>query len=343
MKPMTPTSAVYRFAVHLLPSDLRRSQGAAMEDLFASEIARARTQGWMSGVSAFAAGMWDVIKRAIYERARPSRGPGGPLISPSNLLRRLAASFFVAFVALTSALLFTYGSRQIPALLDRDASAGVIAQAMLYAVPFTAAMTIPMAVFLAVLHVFTRVGASGAFVAPSREVRRLVMAVLVATLGVTAVSLVVTAEIVPRANERLATVLTGTPTVQNDRTMTISELRKAARKVQPSTEPVALARAASYEVEVQKKFALPAACLVLAMVGMVIAFAFPRGGVWLMFGAGLVVFGAYYVMIMAGEGLADRRVVSPIVGMWGANAVLLAAALLAVWRPRRLREVATLE
>ena len=56
--------------------------------------------------------------------------------------------------------------------------------------------------------------------------------------------------------------------------------------------------------------------------------------VWLVIGASCVVLGAYYVMLMAGEDLADRLVVSPVVGMWGANALLLAAALLAGWRRR---------
>jgi lipopolysaccharide export LptBFGC system permease protein LptF len=39
--------------------------------------------------------------------------------------------------------------------------------------------------------------------------------------------------------------------------------------------------------------------------------------------------------MVAGESLADRLLVSPFVGMWLANALLLAAALmLAAWRRR---------
>jgi lipopolysaccharide export system permease protein len=49
-------------------------------------------------------------------------------------------------------------------------------------------------------------------------------------------------------------------------------------------------------------------------------------------GASVAVFGAYYVLLVAGEDLADRLVVSPFVGMWGANALVLAAALLTMWR-----------
>ena len=55
---------------------------------------------------------------------------------------------------------------------------------------------------------------------------------------------------------------------------------------------------------------------------------------WLVFGASLVFFVAYYALLMTGEALADQLVVSPFVGMWGANAFALTVALLAGWRRR---------
>jgi lipopolysaccharide export system permease protein len=70
-------------------------------------------------------------------------------------------------------------------------------------------------------------------------------------------------------------------------------------------------------------------------VGVAVPLRIPRGGVWLVIGASCMVFWAYYVLMVAGEVLADRLVVSPFVGMWLSNALLLAAALmLAVWRRR---------
>jgi lipopolysaccharide export system permease protein len=72
----------------------------------------------------------------------------------------------------------------------------------------------------------------------------------------------------------------------------------------------------------------------LALAGVAIALRVPRGGTGLVIGASCVVFGAYYVLLVAGESLAFQLVVSPFVGMWGANALLLAAAMLAVWRRR---------
>jgi lipopolysaccharide export system permease protein len=116
--------------------------------------------------------------------------------------------------------------------------------------------------------------------------------------------------------------------------MTIGELREAARTVRLGTASIALPRAATYEVEIQKKLALPAACVVMALAGVAIALRVRRGGAGLVISASCAVFGAYYVLLMTGEDLADRLVVSPFVGMWTANALLLAATLLAVWRRR---------
>jgi lipopolysaccharide export system permease protein len=96
-------------------------------------------------------------------------------------------------------------------------------------------------------------------------------------------------------------------------------------------------RAAAYEVEIHKKFALAAACVVLALAGAAIALRFPRGGVGLVIGASGVVFTGYYLSLTAGESLAERLVIPPFVAMWMANALLLAIVLLLVRRPGRTR------
>lgn len=335
--------SVYRLALRLLPAELRGKHGSAMEELFVRELAQAGSRGLLSSAFASTAGVWDVLRRAAYERIRLAPNSTGPQPTTGHLLRRLAASLAIAFVGLTASLLFQYASVQIPALNARGASAGTIAQFLLLAVPFTAAMTIPMAVFLAVLHEFTRKGVNGILATTGRDVRRLVVTVIAAAVGVAALALVVTTEMVPRANERLAVMQRGRAVSKNDRSMTIGELRDAARNVRPGAEPAALARVAAYEVEIHKKFALPAACLALALAALAIAFSFPRGGRWLVFGASLVVLGAYYAMLMTGENLAERLVISPVVAMWGANALLLTVALLGVWRRNGLRHATALE
>jgi lipopolysaccharide export system permease protein len=86
-----------------------------------------------------------------------------------------------------------------------------------------------------------------------------------------------------------------------------------------------------YEVEIQKKFALAAACFIFVLLGAPIALRFPRAGVGLTIGVSLVVFGLYYVGLIAGESLARRGIIPPFVSMWLANAVfgLIALILLA--------------
>ncbi|HEY9429454.1 MAG TPA: LptF/LptG family permease [Gemmatimonadaceae bacterium] len=191
----------YHLALHLLPAGLRRKHGPAMEALFARELQRARERGRLDGVLTGAAGVWDVIRRGAYEQLRAGWGHdaagerhdhapsewwnihahepqpagadlGGPHMqqyTTRQLLRRHAVSFAIAFVALTALMLALFARKQVPELSARGATAGTIAEVLLLAVPFIAAMTIPMAVLIAVLRDFTRFRADGTLAAARRE------------------------------------------------------------------------------------------------------------------------------------------------------------------------------
>jgi lipopolysaccharide export system permease protein len=87
------------------------------------------------------------------------------------------------------------------------------------------------------------------------------------------------------------------------------------------------------QVEIEKKFAIAAACVVFVLLGAPIALRFPRGGVGLTIGVSLGVFGMYYVGLIAGETLARRGWLSPFWAMWTANFVLL---VVGVWFTARL-------
>ncbi|MEP6835366.1 MAG: LptF/LptG family permease [Gemmatimonas sp.] len=84
----------------------------------------------------------------------------------------------------------------------------------------------------------------------------------------------------------------------------------------------------SLAVEIQKKFALSFACIVFVLFGPPIALRFPRGGVGATLGISLVVFGLYYICLMAGETLADDGKLPPIIAMWIANVIFTIAGLL---------------
>jgi len=82
-----------------------------------------------------------------------------------------------------------------------------------------------------------------------------------------------------------------------------------------------------YDVEIQKKFSLAAACVVFVLIGAPVALRFPRGGVGLVIGVSFAIFGLYYVGLIGGETLADKGYLPPWVAMWIANILLLAIGL----------------
>ncbi len=83
----------------------------------------------------------------------------------------------------------------------------------------------------------------------------------------------------------------------------------------------------SYRVEIEKKFAIAAACIVFVLLGAPIALRFPNGGVGLTIGVSLGVFGLYYVGLLGGEALADRNLLGPAVAMWSTDILLGAIGL----------------
>jgi lipopolysaccharide export system permease protein len=97
-----------------------------------------------------------------------------------------------------------------------------------------------------------------------------------------------------------------------------------------------LAEAANrYRVELHKKWAIAVACLVFTLIGPPLALRFPRGGVGMVVGASTAVFAVYWMGLIGGESLADRRVADPLVSMWVPNLVFLAVGVLLVSRMGR--------
>jgi lipopolysaccharide export system permease protein len=77
-----------------------------------------------------------------------------------------------------------------------------------------------------------------------------------------------------------------------------------------------------YEIEINKKFALAAACLIFVILGAPLALRFPRGGVGLVLLVSLIVFALYYVGLIGGESLANKGIIAPFWAMWGTNVIL---------------------
>jgi lipopolysaccharide export system permease protein len=88
-------------------------------------------------------------------------------------------------------------------------------------------------------------------------------------------------------------------------------------------------------VELHKKFAISIACTVFVLVGAPIALRFPRGGVGLVIGVSLAIFGIYYIGLIAGEALADKGYVTQFLAMWAANILLTIVGLFLLARMGR--------
>lgn len=94
-------------------------------------------------------------------------------------------------------------------------------------------------------------------------------------------------------------------------------------------------RAARYAVEVHKKWAISTACMSFVIIGIVMALRFPRGGIGLVIGGGLLVFSIHYIGLTAGESLADRGHVAPWAAMWTPNIILTVLGVLGLLRVSR--------
>ncbi len=82
-----------------------------------------------------------------------------------------------------------------------------------------------------------------------------------------------------------------------------------------------------FTVEIHKKWAIAIACLVFALIGPPLALRFPTAGVGFVVVASAVVFFVYWIGLLGGESLADRRIADPAVTMWVGNAIFFAIAV----------------
>jgi LPS export ABC transporter permease LptG/LPS export ABC transporter permease LptF len=82
----------------------------------------------------------------------------------------------------------------------------------------------------------------------------------------------------------------------------------------------------SHWVEVHKKFALPFVCLIFGFLGLPLGVSTKKGGRTSGFTISLGIILLYYILITGGEKIAMDGRISPFIGMWGPNFILLVAA-----------------
>jgi lipopolysaccharide export system permease protein len=83
-----------------------------------------------------------------------------------------------------------------------------------------------------------------------------------------------------------------------------------------------------YEVEIYKKYALPAACIVFVLIGAPLGTMTKKGGFGVAASISLFFFLIYWAFLIGGEKLAERNFFSPFWGMWSANILLTIAGIL---------------
>jgi lipopolysaccharide export system permease protein len=123
------------------------------------------------------------------------------------VLKEHVGPFVFASTALTSLMLLQYIAKKFGDLVGRGLPASVIAEFMALSVPFTVAMTMPMAVLVAVLYAFSRLAAENemtALKASGVAMRSVLAPVLLGGFAMSLVMLAFNDQVLPRANHRLA-------------------------------------------------------------------------------------------------------------------------------------------
>lgn len=107
-------------------------------------------------------------------------------------------------------------------------------------------------------------------------------------------------------------------------------------KIDPVSSSYDFLKARYYEIEFHRRFALPAACLVLALVGIPLGLSARKGGRSAGFVLTIVLVFIYYFFSLVGVSLARQGKVSPWLGVWAGNAFFFICGLLLLWRVDRM-------
>jgi lipopolysaccharide export system permease protein len=77
-----------------------------------------------------------------------------------------------------------------------------------------------------------------------------------------------------------------------------------------------------YDIEIYKKYSIPAASLAFILIGAPLGVLSKRGGMGMAIAISILLFTVYWAFLIGGEDLADRGMISPFWAMWSANVLL---------------------
>ncbi len=124
-----------------------------------------------------------------------------------------------------------------------------------------------------------------------------------------------------------ATELDTSRLARSFREMDLGELLDQERALRRGTAELDRASRNIALVEIHKKFAIPFACIAFGVLGLPLGITNRRGGKSSGFSLSIAIIVLYYIMISNGEQLAGSGKLPPWLGMWGANAILLAVGI----------------
>ena len=119
---------------------------------------------------------------------------------------------------------------------------------------------------------------------------------------------------------------------KNPRQMSIADLQERIAENERSVPAISTH---NERMEIQKRFAIPVACLVFGLIGLALGATHRRDGTIGSFVIGVVVVFAYYVPLMLGPALVKGQYLPAWLGMWLPNFVIGALGVaMFVWRDR---------
>lgn len=105
---------------------------------------------------------------------------------------------------------------------------------------------------------------------------------------------------------------------------TKSDASVLRRHVEKNSQQIGVQKATmdKYDIEIHKKYSIPAASLAFVLIGAPLGVLARRGGMGVPIAISILLFVVYWAFLIGGEDLADRGIVSPFWSMWSANFLL---------------------
>lgn len=109
---------------------------------------------------------------------------------------------------------------------------------------------------------------------------------------------------------------------KSEKELSISEILQKTKELKKSGESDA-----SLKVELHKRFAIPFACIVFALIGAPLGIQGKRSGKAHGFIISLTLIIAYWISLLMGEAIGERNIIDPAVSIWAPNILFLALGL----------------